>query len=68
MKHTKKGIQWYFGMKDHVGTDSKQGLTHSIVVTNAAVHNSQMIDDMLHGEESLYGNKGQYRYWKERIV
>ena len=33
MKQTKKGNQWYFGMKAHVGTDSSTGLAHSVVVT-----------------------------------
>jgi IS5 family transposase len=57
MKQTKKGNQWYFGMKVHVGTD-KQGRAHSIVVTDASVHDSQVIDDLLHGEEQeVYGDK-----------
>jgi len=58
MKSTKKGNQWYFGMKAHVGTESKRGLVHSIVVTNAGVHDSQVMDDLLHREEkSVYGDK-----------
>src|SRR3989304_976199 len=51
MKQTKKGNQWYFGMKAHVGTDTKTGLAHSIVVTDAGVHDSQVMDELLHGEE-----------------
>jgi IS5 family transposase len=58
MKQTKKGNQWYFGMKAHVGTDTEKGLAHSIVVTNAAVHDSQVMDELLHGEEqAVYGDK-----------
>lgn len=58
MKQTKKGNQWYFGMKAHVGTDTDRGLVHSVVVTNAAVHDSQVMDDLLHGKErSVYGDK-----------
>jgi len=58
MKQTKKGNQWYFGMKAHVGTDPGRGLVHSIVVTNAAVHDSQVMEQLLHGEErALYGDK-----------
>ena len=58
MKQTKKGNQWYFGMKAHVGTDTGKGLVHSIVVTNAAVHDSRVMDDLLHGEEgAVYGDK-----------
>lgn len=58
MKQTKKGNQWYFGMKAHVGTDPRRGLVHSIVVTNAAVHDSQVMEKLLHGEErAVYGDK-----------
>lgn len=58
MKQTKKGNQWYFGMKAHVGTDTGKGLAHSVVVTDAGVHDSQMMDALLHGEErAVYGDK-----------
>jgi len=58
MKQTKKGNQWYFGMKAHVGTDTGRGLAHSVVVTDAAVHDSQVMDELLHGEEQVvYGDK-----------
>jgi IS5 family transposase len=58
MKQTKKGNQWYFGMKAHVGTDSNTGLAHSIVVTDAGVHDSQVMDELLHGEEqAVYGDR-----------
>ena len=58
MKQTKKGNQWYFGMKAHVGTDSRRGLVHSVVVTDAAVHDSRVMDKLLHGEEvAVYGDK-----------
>jgi len=58
MKQTKKGNQWYFGMKAHVGTDTGKGLVHSIVVTDAAVHDSKVMDKLLHGEEkAVYGDK-----------
>ncbi|MBW9267904.1 MAG: IS5 family transposase [Candidatus Thiodiazotropha sp. (ex. Lucinisca nassula)] len=57
MKQTKKGNQWHFGMKAHVGTDT-EGRVHSVVVTDACVHDSQIMDDLLHGEEqSVYGDK-----------
>ncbi len=58
MKQTKKGNQWYFGMKAHVGTDTGRGLAHSVVVTDAAVHDSQVMDELLHGEEqAVYGDR-----------
>jgi IS5 family transposase len=57
MKQTKKGNQWHFGMKAHIGTDT-QGRTHSIAVTDASPHDSTLMDDLLHGEESVvYGDK-----------
>ena len=64
MKQTKKGNQWYFGMKAHVGTDTGRGLVHSVVVTNAAVHDLRVMDKLLHGEElAVYGDKA---YTSER--
>jgi IS5 family transposase len=58
MKQTKKGNQWYFGMKAHVGTDTGKGLAHSVVVTDAAVHDSQVMDELMHGEEqAVYGDR-----------
>jgi len=58
MRQTRKGNQWYFGMKAHVGTDTGRGLVHSIVITDASVHDSQVMDKLLHGEEqSIYGDK-----------
>ena len=58
MHQTKKGNQWYFGMKAHVGTDTGKGLVHNVVVTDAAVHDSQVMDELLHGEEqTVYGDR-----------
>ena len=54
MHQTQKGNQWYFGMKAHVGTDTGKGLVHSIVVTDASVHDSQVMDELLHGEENSF--------------
>lgn len=57
MKPTRKGNQWYFGMKAHVGTDTN-GRVHSVVVTDASVHDSQMMEELVHGEEqAIYGDK-----------
>lgn len=58
MKQTKKGNQWYFGMKAHVGMDTRKGLAHSVVVTDASVHDSRVMDKLVHGEEqAVYGDK-----------
>src|SRR5438270_2478193 len=49
MHQTKKGNQWYVGMKAHVGVDSKTKMIHSVAVTPANVHDSHLIGDLLHG-------------------
>jgi IS5 family transposase len=57
MKQTKKGNQWYFGMKAHVGTDCKRGIVHSLETTAANVHDSQVFEVLLHGaERSVYAD------------
>ena len=57
MKQTKKGNAWYFGMKAHIGSDT-QGRVHSVAVTHAAVRDSTVMADCLHGEEGvIYGDK-----------
>src|SRR5262249_15793427 len=43
--------QWYFGMKLHIGVDSRTGLVHSAAVTAANVHDKHLLEDLLHGEE-----------------
>ncbi|MGH8496725.1 MAG: IS5 family transposase [Gammaproteobacteria bacterium] len=47
-----KGNQWYFGMKAHVGVDSQSKLIHSVTATSANVHDSRMLPDLLHGQET----------------
>jgi transposase, IS5 family len=57
MHQTKKGNQWYFGMKLHIGVDSQSGLAHSAVVTAANVHDKHPLPDLLHGaEQRVYGD------------
>ena len=57
MHQTRKGQQWYFGMKLHIGVDSKTGLAHSAVVTAANVHDKHPLPQLLHGqEEQFYGD------------
>jgi IS5 family transposase len=62
MKQARKGNNWYFGMKLHIGTD-RRGIVHSVVATHAAASDLQQLPHLLHGEESaLYGDQA---YWKE---
>jgi len=62
MKQTKKGKNWHFGMKFHVGTD-RRGTVHSLTATHAAVSDLEELPKLLHGEERvLYGDQA---YWKQ---
>ena len=66
MHQSKKGNQWYFGMKLHIGVDSQSGLVHSASVSAGHVHDSQELPNLLHGEETrLYGDSA-YRGKKQR--
>ena len=57
MHQTRKGQQWYFGMKLHIGVDSQSGFTHSAVVTAANVHDKHPLPHLLHGQERrVYGD------------
>jgi IS5 family transposase len=60
MHQTKKGQQWYFGMKLHIGVDSQSGLAHSAVVTPANVHDKHALPDLLHGRERRYYGDSAY--------
>ena len=53
MHQTKKGNQWYFGMKAHIGVDAKSGLTHSLETTAANEHDLNQVGNLLHGEEAF---------------
>ncbi len=60
MSQTKKGNQWYFGAKAHIGTDAHSGLVHTVEVTTAKVADSKMLPSLLHGDESLVLGDGGY--------
>jgi len=61
MHQAKKGNEWHFGMKLHIGTDSKTGLVHSASVTAANVHDSHEVPNLLHGEETRFYGDSAYR-------
>jgi len=60
MHQTKKGNQWYFGMKAHIGVDSRTKLIHSVTATAANVHDSQVLPDLLHGQETRVWGDAAY--------
>jgi len=67
MHQTKKGKDWYFGMKAHVGVDSKNKIIHSVVVTPANVADSAVLPELLHGEETRVWGDGAYQGQTEII-
>ncbi len=67
MHQTRKGQQWYFGMKAHLGVDSKTKLIHSVVATAANVHDAAVLGDLLHGEETRVWGDQAYRGQREVI-
>jgi IS5 family transposase len=59
MHQTKKGNQWYFGMKAHVGVDAESGLVHTVIGTAANVHDINEAEALLHGHETdVYADAG----------
>jgi IS5 family transposase len=59
MHQTRKGNQWYFGMKAHIGVDSKEGIVHSVCTSAASVSDVHMLPDLLHGDEKkVWGDAG----------
>jgi len=59
MHQTRKGNQWYFGLKAHIGVDAKEGHVHSVATSAASVSDTHMLPDLLHGEErKIWGDAG----------
>jgi IS5 family transposase len=67
MRQTRKGKQWYFGMKAHVGVDSKTKLIHSAVVTPTHVADATVLPELLHGEETRVWGDQAYRGQRDVI-
>lgn len=61
MHQTRKGKDWYFGMKAHVGVDSQSKIIHSAVVTPANVADCTVLPELLHGEETRVWGDGGYQ-------
>lgn len=59
MHQTKKGNQWHFGMKAHIGADMHSGLVHTIATTAANEADVEVVKELLHGkEEVVYADAG----------
>jgi IS5 family transposase len=67
MHQTKKGKQWYFGAKAHIGVDSKETVVHSVITSAASVADKHMLPDLLHGDERKVWGDGGYQGQTEAI-
>jgi IS5 family transposase len=67
MHQTKKGNQWYFGMKVHIGVDKDNGLIHSVNTTAANVHDLTPAAELLHGEEEVVYADAGYQGMEKRL-
>ena len=67
MTSSKKGNQWYFGMKTHIGVDAKSGLVHTAGVTTGKVHDAKVMDNLIREDDTaVYGDKGYASDAKQR--
>ena len=59
MRSSKKGNQWHFGMKAHIGVDASSGLVHMAGVTSGSVHDATVMDRLIRADDTaVYGDKG----------
>lgn len=66
MHQTKKGNQWHFGLKAHIGVDARTGLTHSFTTTSANEHDLNQAANLLHGDENFIFADAGYRGAEKR--
>jgi transposase, IS5 family len=67
MCQTRKGDQWHFGMKAHIGVDGATKVIHAVVATAANVADSTVLPDLLHGDETRVWGDQAYRGQREAI-
>jgi transposase, IS5 family len=74
MTQTKKGNQWFFGMKCHTGVDNKSGLIHTVRATTAKASDLSQLHALLHGQERevladrAYCSEEEKRFWAKHGV
>ena len=69
MTSSKKGNQWYFGMKAHIGVDADSGLVHTAGVTTGSVHDAKVMDNLIREDDTaVYGDKGYASDAKKRAA
>lgn len=67
MHQTKKGNQWHFGMKAHIGVDADSGLVHTVTTTAANEADVEQIEELLHGKEAVVHADAGYTGAQTRI-
>ncbi|MDP9123855.1 MAG: IS5 family transposase [Pseudomonadota bacterium] len=67
MHQTKKGNQWHFGMKAHIGVDADSGLVHTVTTTAANESDVEQVADLLHGKEKQVWADSGYRGAQARV-
>jgi IS5 family transposase len=68
MHQTKKGNQWHFGMKAHIGVDVDSGLVHTVVGTAANEADVEVVDELLHGKEEVAHGDAGYTGADKRVT
>ena len=68
MHQTKKGNQWHFGMKAHIGVDTDSGLVHTVVTTAANEADIEVVDELLHGKETVVHADAGYTGADKRVM
>ena len=69
MSQSKKGNQWYFGMKAHIGVDVRSGLVHTAGVTTGKVHDAKVMDNLIREDDrAVFGDKGYVNEEKKRAA
>jgi IS5 family transposase len=67
MHQARKGNQWYFGMKAHIGVDADSGLVHTVTTTAANASDVEQVADLLHGKEKQVWADSGYRGAQNRV-
>ena len=67
MHHTKKGNQWHFGMKAHIGVDADSGLVHTVISTPANEPDVEQVEQLLHGKEEIVHADAGYTGADKRV-
>lgn len=67
MHQAKKGNQWYFGMKAHIGVDADSGLVHTVTTTAANEADVEQVQDLLHGKEEVVHADAGYTGAQARV-